>query len=484
MHASDQDPSTPKTAPEAVLKPDSHADNVRDKRFPDVVGPHYRRMLLATAALVVALGVALFFAPTRKVREEPRPAAPQRPEATFMDRPVAPGLPREGQWAPLRHGGGWGEEITVTAPDPGFGEPYPEVPAISGDEVTGLPPVSRTPVGPARDPREVAYERALKSASLRRADQQARLPLPSPGFAETQQALLSATSRLLELPALPGFPALGSSPQTPLPALPLQPPGRGEPEGMDPRFRGDDGGIGGATAGSLLAPLSRAGGKGGPGEGPGVRGSSPASPSPGRSEWAGRERGIEGVRISVLRAGTLIPARLETALDSDSPGPVLARVLRDVLDATGREVAIPAGALLLGSVENQLAYGENRMLVAFDRITTPLQTIDLPGFSGLETTGTKGLADQVDRHLASTLGKAVLLAALGAGFQLAQPDRGDRLGLTSGEVVAAQMALELNRVSQQLLLRQFDRRPTVKVRAGERFHVYVHQDLDLAGGAP
>ncbi len=462
MHASDQDPSTPKTAPEAVLRPDSPADNVRDKDLPAVVGPHYRRMLLAMAALVVTLGLVLFFAPTRRVREEPRPAAPSPPSSTFLDRPVPRG---EAPWAPLRRGGSWGEEITVTAPDPELAdlpEVHPEVPAVSGDEVAGLPPVSRTPVGAARDPREVAFERALRSASLRRADQQPRQAQPPPTFAETQQALLSATHRLLELPALPGMAGV------PFPSPPLSPSPdptallareRGRPEGMDPRSRGDDGRTGGSPLIPPPVPLSRAGGRGGSGEGP-------------------------GVRALQLRAGTLIPARLETALDSDSPGPVLARVLRDVLDATGRHVAIPAGALLLGSVDNQLAYGENRMLVAFERITTPLQTIELPGFSALETTGTQGLADQVDRHLASTLGKAVLLAALGAGFQLAQPDRDDRLGLTSGEVVAAQMALELNRVSQQILLRQIDRRPTVKVRSGERFHVYVHRDLDLAGGAP
>jgi type IV secretory pathway VirB10-like protein len=184
-----------------------------------------------------------------------------------------------------------------------------------------------------------------------------------------------------------------------------------------------------------------------------------------------------------VRAGTLIPARLETALDSDAPGPVLARVVRDVLGADGHTVAIPAGALLLGSVDRDLALGGNRILVSFERLITPEGSLELPQLEGLETAGPRGLADQVNRHTWSALGKAVMLGALGAGFQLSQPERSERATLSSGELVAAQMALELNRVAQELIGRDLGRRPTVKVRAGERFYVFLPRELELPGGA-
>ena len=41
------------------------------------------------------------------------------------------------------------------------------------------------------------------------------------------------------------------------------------------------------------------------------------------------------------------------------------------------------------------------------------------------------------------------------------------------------MALELDRVAARILERGLDRPPTVKVRSGERFYVYLHRDLEL-----
>jgi len=181
-----------------------------------------------------------------------------------------------------------------------------------------------------------------------------------------------------------------------------------------------------------------------------------------------------------LAAGTLIPVRLETAINSDAPGPVLARVLRDVLDtATGSQVLIPAGAQLLGSVSNQLAYGDGRVLVAFDQLSFPGASYRLPGLEGLETSGARGLSDRVDRHVLPSIGRAALLAAVGAGFQLSQPDRTGRTGLSAGEVISAQLGLELGRVSQELLSQGLRRRPTVRIRAGERFYVFLPTDLTL-----
>ncbi|HXU44468.1 MAG TPA: TrbI/VirB10 family protein, partial [Thermoanaerobaculia bacterium] len=66
-----------------------------------------------------------------------------------------------------------------------------------------------------------------------------------------------------------------------------------------------------------------------------------------------------------VRAGTLIPALLATGVNSDLPGDVLAQVERNVYDEAQRRVLIPRGARLLGRYENQVALGQNRLLVAW-----------------------------------------------------------------------------------------------------------------------
>lgn len=317
---------------------------------------------------------------------------------------------------PLR--GPWWDRIAVR-PDPGDEVPEPEAQTFqfpAWDE-TG---VASGPVAPPPPPRQAAFERALKSSALRRVEAPAAaLPGPAPPSdpLSAAAALLPAAGEIASLAGALAHPAVSSPPAAPLSQDTREP------------FR---------LATRLFAP--------------------------------GR----------MLRAGTVIAARLEAGIDSDSPGPVTARVLRDVTDsATGRVVLIPAGAQLLGSVSSQLAYGENRVLVAFDRMSFAGRSFELPSLAAVEATGGAGLADEVDRHTWSTLGRAVLLAAVGAGYELSQPERSERAALTSGEIVAAQVALELNRVAGQILSRGLDRRPTVRIRSGERFYVYVHRDLEL-----
>jgi type IV secretion system protein VirB10 len=175
-----------------------------------------------------------------------------------------------------------------------------------------------------------------------------------------------------------------------------------------------------------------------------------------------------------------VVARLEVDLDSYYPGPVRARVLRNVYDSrSGREVIIPAGALLLGASQNQLAYGEDRMLVAFEQVTWPGETWDLPQLPSLEASGQLGLQDKVNRHYFSTLGRAIALGLVGAGLQISQErDRSpSEHGYTNQEIAAASVSLELGRVAQEVIRQGLSRRPRVRVRQGERFYVYLNGDL-------
>jgi type IV secretory pathway VirB10-like protein len=178
-----------------------------------------------------------------------------------------------------------------------------------------------------------------------------------------------------------------------------------------------------------------------------------------------------------LSRGTVIPGQLVTAIHSDLPGQILGTVVRDVLDSGDLgEVVIPKGSKLLGRYDSDLVVGQNRVLVVWDEIQFPDGgRLLLPEQSGIDGSGASGLSDRVNHHTARILGQAALLSLVGAGFELARPESGsDRLGrAVSGA------SYQLEAAAAELLRRNRDIQPTVKIRQGTPFGVFVRQQIEL-----
>ena len=200
--------------------------------------------------------------------------------------------------------------------------------------------------------------------------------------------------------------------------------------------------------------------------------------------------GRYGVRVQVpetpfvLQAGTIIPAALVTGIDSELPGAVVGQVTRDVYDSRSQyHILVPKGSRLVGEYDDQVAYGQNRALVAWTRLVFPDgRSVALPGLDAKDLRGYSGLRGRVDRHFAQTFGSAVLLATVGAGAQLALPDGGGREDYAQSpqEVIAGQIALELSRVASKVVERGLDVQPTLRIAPGHRFTVFLARDLAFA----
>ncbi len=175
-----------------------------------------------------------------------------------------------------------------------------------------------------------------------------------------------------------------------------------------------------------------------------------------------------------VRESTVIEAALETALSSERPGPVLARVVRPVRDSKNLyHVLIPAGTRLTGTMERIVPGEGGRVVVAWARMEFPDgRTKALPGLPAIESSGEHGLADKVDRHRARTMGSAALLALLGGSATYATAQTG-----LLGSLAGASLAMELARAGSGVVHQGMQRVPTVTVRAGYRFLIYVSEDL-------
>jgi type IV secretion system protein TrbI len=178
-----------------------------------------------------------------------------------------------------------------------------------------------------------------------------------------------------------------------------------------------------------------------------------------------------------LSAGTVIPASLVTGLNSDLPGMVLAQVTEHVRDsATGTKVLIPQGSRLLGSYDSRVRFGQQRALLAWERIMLPDGTsIALDKVPATDAAGYAGVRDQVDGHTGRLLKGIALSTLLGVGTELS-------FGSSEGDLVrAVREATQQNaaRAGEQIVQRQLEVQPTLRVRPGWPVRAVLHRDLAL-----
>lgn len=74
----------------------------------------------------------------------------------------------------------------------------------------------------------------------------------------------------------------------------------------------------------------------------------------------------------MIRAGFVIPATMISGINSDLPGQVMAQVSQNVYDtATGKYLLIPQGTRLIGAYSSDVAFGQERVLMAWQRLIFP-----------------------------------------------------------------------------------------------------------------
>lgn len=181
-----------------------------------------------------------------------------------------------------------------------------------------------------------------------------------------------------------------------------------------------------------------------------------------------------------LMAGTVIPAALLTAVNSDLPGQVIATVTEHVYDSlTGRHVLVPQGSRLIGQYDSQVAYGQRRVLLVWTRLIRPDgSSLVLDRLPATDVAGQSGLEDGVDWHWRRIFAGAALSTLIGVGAELAAPDRVNGDGRI---VISTRQSVQdtVNQVGQQITRRNLDLQPTLTVRVGHPVRVLVNWDLTL-----
>jgi type IV secretion system protein TrbI len=180
----------------------------------------------------------------------------------------------------------------------------------------------------------------------------------------------------------------------------------------------------------------------------------------------------------VLQAGAVIPASLITGLRSDLPGQVTAQVTEDVYDSpTGKFLLIPQGARLIGQYDAQIAFGQSRALLVWNRLIMPNgRSIVLERQPGADTEGYAGLEDDVDNHWGMLFKAAILSTILSVGSEAGMS--GNNNG-SLAEAIQQGTSQSVNQTGQQVVSRSLNIQPTSTIRPGFPVRVMVTHDLVL-----
>lgn len=177
---------------------------------------------------------------------------------------------------------------------------------------------------------------------------------------------------------------------------------------------------------------------------------------------------------ATLQAGSIIPAALLTGIRSDLPGTITAQVTQNVYDSvTGEILLIPQGSRLIGDYDANVSQGQNRVLLAWDRLIFPDgRSILLDRLVGSDASGYSGLEDRVNRHWGNVAKAALLSTILAIG---AETGSGSDDALTRALRRGGQDSV--TRTGERIVGRELAVPPTLNIRPGMPLRVIVARDI-------
>jgi type IV secretion system protein VirB10 len=198
----------------------------------------------------------------------------------------------------------------------------------------------------------------------------------------------------------------------------------------------------------------------------------------GAAAFASRVGGVGGAPVqaramtnpsTTVTEGTLIPAVLETAINTDVPGYVRAVVSQDVRSFDGKRILVPRSSRVIGQYQAGVEQGQRRAYVVWTRLIRPDGVSINIASPAVGFDGTTGLEGDVNSHFLKRFGSGLLLSVVGGLGALATGGVGGVI-VAGGAQGAANSAVQSNgQIS-----------PTIRVRAGEPIKIFTARDLDFS----
>jgi len=179
-------------------------------------------------------------------------------------------------------------------------------------------------------------------------------------------------------------------------------------------------------------------------------------------------------------------------LNSDLPGQVVAQVRENIYDTVSRRyLLIPQGSRLVGLYDSNILYGQERILVAWNRLIYPDgSSINLKAMPGTDLEGYSGFHDIVDNKYWKIFGMSFIMGVLTGAMQYSQNNTNANvqiggLGITSnpnptiGQTLAGSLGQQLGQTGLMLAQKNLNIQPTLIVKPNYPFNIMITADMVL-----
>ena len=190
---------------------------------------------------------------------------------------------------------------------------------------------------------------------------------------------------------------------------------------------------------------------------------------------------VQGPKPLSIITGHVIPATMITGVNSDLPGKLIAQVSHNVYDSpTGRYLLIPQGTKIFGNYDSGVIYGQERVLVSWNRLIFPDgKTIDIGDMSGTDQAGYAGMNDLVNNHYLRLFTSSFLLSVISAGITYSQDKHtsNNENGTTASSAMAQSFGNQMGNTAIQMIQKNMNISPTLEIRPGFKINVMVTKDI-------
>lgn len=197
------------------------------------------------------------------------------------------------------------------------------------------------------------------------------------------------------------------------------------------------------------------------------------------NQWINPDIRTAGQKYEI-KTGSVIPAAMITAVNSDLPGNIIAQVTQNIYDsATGHYLLIPQGSKLFGVYDSRVIMGQQRVLVAWNRIIFPDgSAMTIPSIPGADMAGNSGFSQNVNNHYFRIFGSSILMALITAGtaYAVDQNSGSDNENSLQAQMNSA-LAQQFGQVTTSLLEKNLNIKPTLEIDPGYQFNIVLTKDL-------
>lgn len=178
--------------------------------------------------------------------------------------------------------------------------------------------------------------------------------------------------------------------------------------------------------------------------------------------------------------GAIISGALVTAINTDNPGVVIARVTENVYSSQDHSfLLIPEGSLLMATYNSSVSYGQKDVQVAWNLLIRPYNyRVQLGNMNGVNAQGASGYRGSVSNHPFETL-KALGMIAM---FSIIQTEISNDINSQNNEYLKNSMTdvyAEASKMGNKILNKALDIKPTIKIKEGTEIKLITNTPLEL-----